>query len=221
MKYGTIYKITNMLNGKAYVGVTTKTIQERFDAHLNRAVKERSAIQKALKKYGKENFEIIEIDTAISEQELFEKEKFWIAHFNTFSKNGYNLTEGGGGIVNMSQEMRDRISKKKKGVPCLKQRGKTISKEQRISISRTLGASQVKGTNLTTGEIILLDYPRQGKEFGFNPSLICAVINGKRNHHKGYTFEYINHANQNLIAESNESAAVQRIASETLNGNII
>lgn len=221
MKYGTVYKITNKLNGKAYVGITTKSIQERFDAHLNRATRERSAIQNAMKKYGKDNFEIVEIDTATTEVELFEKERFWIAHFNTFSENGYNLTEGGGGIVNMSQEIRAKISKSKTGIPCLKQRGKTISKEQRILISRTLGASQVKGTNLTTGEIILLDYPTQGKEFGFNPSLICAVIKGKRNHHKGYTFEYVNHANQNLIVESNESAAVQRIASETLNGNII
>lgn len=221
MKYGTVYKITNKLNGKAYVGITTKSIQERFEAHLNRAVRERSAIQNAMKKYGKSNFEIVEIDTATSEVELFEKERFWIAHFNTFSENGYNLTEGGGGIVNMSEEIRAKISKSKSGKSILKLKGREISKEQRILISRTLGASQVKGTNLTTGEIILLDYPTQGKEFGFNPSLICAVIKGKRNQHKGFTFEYINHANQNLIAESKESAAVQRIASETLEGNII
>jgi group I intron endonuclease len=216
MKYGTVYKITNKLNGKSYVGITTKSIHERFQAHLDRSVKSRSAIQKAIKKYGKENFIIEELDSALNKTELYEKEVYWIAKLDTFNCYGYNLTIGGGGITEMSQEIRDKISKTKSGKSIPKLKGRVIKKDQRIKISRSLGASIVKCTNIDTNEFFYLDYPTQGKEYGFNPSLICAVIKGKRNHHKGFIFEYVNYANPSLITETKESVAVQRIDSETV-----
>lgn len=212
--YGRIYLITNLINDKKYVGLTTKSLRERFDAHLNRACHERSVIQKAIKKYGKENFSIIEIDNALTKEDLFNKEREWIAKYDTYLGWGYNQTEGGGGIVNMSQEIRDKISKTKSGKKIPKLQGRKRSIDERLKISRSLGAKRVKGVHKIFGNEIFHDYPTQAKKDGFNPSLVCAVIKGKRNHHKNYIFEYVNDANPDQPIESKDSIEVQRIGNE-------
>lgn len=192
--YGRVYKITNQINNKEYVGVTTKTLAERFEAHLKRANREKSAVQKAMKKYGKHNFTIVEIDVANSENELFKKEIYWIKKLGTF-KSGYNLTLGGGGITNMSQEIREKIRKTKTGQKIPKLQGREVKKDCRIKISRTLGGNKVELTNNLTGEVIILDWLNQAKEYNLNPTLIHAVIKGTRKHHKNFSARYINHAN--------------------------
>lgn len=198
MKYfGIVYKITNLLNEKSYVGITTKTIEERFNSHFNRATKERSAIQKAMKKYGKENFIIEEIDFANNESELFQKEKHWISHYNTFSKFGYNLTEGGGGIPNMSNEIKNKISKSKTGKKIAKLQGRKVTEEVRNRISKTLGGKRIK---LRKGEeIIILQTSHEAIKFGLNPSNVISCCKGKRKSTGGYTCQYINNANPDLI----------------------
>jgi hypothetical protein len=65
--YGIVYKITNKLNGKSYVGITTKTLAERFDAHLNRANREKSAVIKGTRKSHK-NFSARYINHANTEE---------------------------------------------------------------------------------------------------------------------------------------------------------
>lgn len=51
-----VYKITNKINGKLYIGQTTKTVQERFKKHIKDSFKEKrnSAINLAIRKYGTE-----------------------------------------------------------------------------------------------------------------------------------------------------------------------
>ena len=77
---GKIYKITNKINGKVYVGQTTKTLKERFEKHCWGTTKKDSyhfnmAIKKAIKKYGKENFTIELIEevetTKLDEREVY------------------------------------------------------------------------------------------------------------------------------------------------------
>lgn len=204
--YGYIYLVTNNINGKKYVGLTTKTPEERFKAHLYRGNVEKSIFQKALYSYGKENFTLETIYVAFDKEELEKQEIYWISYYNTCYGHGYNLTEGGEGAKGHTSETRARISKSKTGKPNYKARGKVVSKEARLAISRKLGASRVKMTHLDTGEVIFLDYPTQGKELGFNPSLICAVIKGKRNHHKRYHCEYVNDANTEISVEVKTSS---------------
>lgn len=92
-----VYKISNNINDKVYIGVTTRTIEERFAEHKYR-IEERNSIHlyQAMKKYGKENFKIELIDTANSKEEMFEKEKYYIKYYDSYN-NGYNLTYGGEG----------------------------------------------------------------------------------------------------------------------------
>ena len=54
---GCIYRATNTVNGKMYIGKTKNTLEERRVGHLTASNKRKSVFQKALKKYGKDSFE--------------------------------------------------------------------------------------------------------------------------------------------------------------------
>ena len=84
-----IYKITNKINGKIYVG-QSNDIQRRFLEHTHR---NKLQIDMAIQKYGKENF-IFEILEECPIEQLNEREMYWIETLNSF-KNGYNYTLGG------------------------------------------------------------------------------------------------------------------------------
>ena len=91
MKLGTIYLITNKINGKQYVGQTARDIWTRFEEHCKPS--NSSAIGKAIQKYGYLNFSLEEIER-VPLDKLDEREKHWIKHYNTYSL-GYNQTHGG------------------------------------------------------------------------------------------------------------------------------
>ena len=205
MNYGIVYKFTNKITGKIYVGVTTKTLEERLFAHLNKANLEKSAFQLALKKYGKDNFNMEVIDTASSKEELFGKETKWIQELNCISPNGYNLTVGGGGIVNMLPEIREKISKSKTGKKVPKLQGQKRSQEKCNAISRGMGGSKILAKHKFSESFYVLETVNDGRNYGFNPSLISAVILGKRNHHKNFIFTKINDANTEVTSEIKKS----------------
>ena len=85
-----IYKIENKTNGMVYIGQTTKTVAERVERHI----KSKSRIGRAMVQEGKENFTITVLDHATNRQELDELERYWIAFFNA-QTNGYNILSGG------------------------------------------------------------------------------------------------------------------------------
>lgn len=92
-----IYKITNKVNGKIYIGQTIKTLNERFKGHIITAEKNRGFyVHHAIMKYGKENFMIEQIEKCISLKELGEREIYWIGKLDSTNKKiGYNITKGG------------------------------------------------------------------------------------------------------------------------------
>lgn len=92
--YGYVYCIENKVNGKKYIGITTRAMDKRFEEHK----KANSYIGSAIRKYGVSNFSISELDTAKTHEELCQLEVFYIEKFKTL-KNGYNLTIGGDGVV--------------------------------------------------------------------------------------------------------------------------
>ena len=105
-----VYKLTNSVNGKAYVGQTTRSMKERWCNHCSSSkLKHRSALKAAIDKYGKNSFSIEIIDTASSLNELNEKEIKWIKELNTISPNGYNL-DGGGNNKNVHPATRKKLS---------------------------------------------------------------------------------------------------------------
>ena len=86
-----IYLITNLINGKQYVGQSIG-IAHRWVQHKNS--KEDYPISKAIRKYGKDNFKFEIIENCLP-KDLDKKEKYYIKKYNTVIPNGYNITYGG------------------------------------------------------------------------------------------------------------------------------
>lgn len=113
MKIGYIYKITNKVNNKIYIGKTTQSIERRFKDHI-RAFQSKtrgyvSYLYRAFEKYGIENFyiEIIEKIEFEDERVLDGRERYYIKSFN--SQNpliGYNIQDGGEGGGARSKEFK-------------------------------------------------------------------------------------------------------------------
>lgn len=98
MMYGIIYKATNLINKKVYIGQTTRTLEQRRKEH-EKPSKHNYLFQRAIRKYGKEAFSWQVIDKADDEVALNEKEVAWIAHYRSYKENGYNMTIGGDGVI--------------------------------------------------------------------------------------------------------------------------
>ena len=145
-----IYKILNKVNGKIYVGLTTKDLSRRIAEHIK---ENKSYIQKALNKYGLESFDISVIDHAEFRDTLCEKEKYWIQQFNSKSPNGYNLTDGGDGLINPTEETKKKIGKassiRNKGQIGW-MRGLTKETDKRIAkrAERMTGRTQTEESNI-------------------------------------------------------------------------
>lgn len=90
---GYIYKITNKVNGKSYIGQTRYTVEFRWRQHIHK--KDNVYFHNAIHKYGIENFTVETLEEC-NYEDLNSREIFYIAKYNTF-KDGYNLTLGGDG----------------------------------------------------------------------------------------------------------------------------
>lgn len=90
-----VYKIINNITNKIYIGLTTRTVEERIREHLKDSKIHKYPLYHAINKYGWNNFKVEVIDTAETIQELNSKEEYWIKQLNCISPNGYNLQTGG------------------------------------------------------------------------------------------------------------------------------
>lgn len=142
--YGNIYKITNLINNKIYIGQTIYSIEERWKAHCT-CVKynnHHSLFHNAIRKYGEENFKIELIDTADTFEELNEKEIKYIKEYNSLTPNGYNMTEGGQGVKGLDPGYHDGMKGKtqsdhQKDTARNYMKNRIISEETRIKMSES------------------------------------------------------------------------------------
>lgn len=104
---GYIYKVSNIVNNKVYIGKTIETINTRWTRHKWEAFDVSSPLYnihfyRAIRKYGIENFKIEIIEEATNDK-LTEREKYWIKQFNSYN-DGYNSTLGGEGAIRYEDE---------------------------------------------------------------------------------------------------------------------
>lgn len=94
-----IYKFTNLINQKIYIGQTRKQFRERLAHHIWQMNNNPSYFHKALSKYGLSNFDITILETCENPEDLNGLEIYWIDYYQSSDRNkGYNLTLGGSGV---------------------------------------------------------------------------------------------------------------------------
>ena len=196
-----IYKITNEVNGKVYIGQTIRSIKKRWWEHKDDMSKSELPLYRAMRKYGVDNFTIEEIDGANSKSELNYKEVHYMYKFNSLDKNsGYNLRMGGSNGGH-SQETRDKISKVQMGKKAKKSTKQKMSKthkkrmenpELRKRISQTLRkTSTLKKPIVRSDGVEFESISECARQMGTTSPDLWATLNGKRKTHKGYSFKYL------------------------------
>lgn len=192
-----IYKITNLVNGKIYIGQTSGTLKDRWLKHCSNSsncVK----LKNAINKYGRHNFKIEKLYKVKTKEELNKLEKITISKYDSIN-SGYNLTTGGDSF-NHSEETKNKISKAQIGGKRSKKAkenmsksamGKIISKAHRENISNTL-------INKGNGKPIICvetgaEYRNANdaaKKLNLNHGNLSKVLNGKQKTTGGLSFVY-------------------------------
>ena len=158
-----IYKITNIQNNKIYIGQTIRPIEQRFHRHINDALNNilNTHFARAIRKYGKDNFVVEIIDTAQTQDELNQKERYWIQYYNSVQE-GYNETDaiskcGGNTYQSKTEEEMETIKEK--------------IRQTKIGAKNPM-AKKIKRTNIITGEIDIFDTV-------ISCAKACGIQNGK------------------------------------------
>lgn len=213
-KHYYIYKITNLINNKVYIGKTSRTIQERYEEHLIFSKFDERPLYRAMRKYGIENFHLEEIDDCNTNEEANELEKYYIKKYNSYiysdNSNGYNCTLGGDGSLLLELDEKKVIQYYLKNNKILK-----TAEFFNVSVSTIYRI-------LKRNDIVIKDYNNQkavcmmkngniirtfnsvaeaNKFFGkdCNHSGIRNVLYGKNKSAYGYNWKYLNCTKTNIV----------------------
>lgn len=200
-----IYKATNKVNGKIYIGQTVRTLEERLAEHKRNR---KSLLGAALKKYGEGRFSFEVVDTASSIESLNEKEKYWIGFYDCKTPNGYNQCDGGGNTIGYhhSDSSKDKMRVAKENAFCgtgnpfygrkhsdeakLKmsqsRKGRTLTNEWKAKIGKGL---QKRVINLDTGEVFE-SVKDAAERYGLQATHITRVCKGKRKTTGGFRWSH-------------------------------
>lgn len=208
-----VYRITNLLNKKTYIGLTIKDRDWYFGSGI--------AIVNAIKKYGKNNFKKEILETGFkSIEDLCNAEIKWIALERSHNVFGvYNMHDGGSigdstrGKTAVerygktrAQEMSTKISNtlKIKGIKPPSRKGSKGSEKQRLAVSkssseRVKSESEIQSLIERTVRPIIcietgIEYPSlktAAESLNLSKGNICSVLKGNRKSTKGFTFKYL------------------------------
>ena len=129
----TVYVHTNKINGKKYVGITSKIPQKRWN---NGKGYERQHFYSAIEKYGWENFEHKILKTGLTQEEADYWEKYYIQEFDSrLGHNGYNAAIGGFNVgmtgLHHSEEAKKKMSAARFGKRLSEEHCKNLSKARK------------------------------------------------------------------------------------------
>lgn len=183
-----IYKVTNIVNKKIYIGQTIHNLKKRKRQHENahKYNNNHGIFDKAINKYGKENFLWEIIDTASSLDELNKKEEFYIKTYDSINIDiGYNLKYGGNNHL-LSENIRKKIGNAQKG-----------EKNHMYGKTGKNNKCSKKVINITTN-IIYDSATICSEKENISLSHICAVCRGERATCNHNIYRYIDD-NNNII----------------------
>lgn len=196
-----IYKITNLVNNKIYIGQTVN-YEERIRHHKQVAFRDNSKeknrpLYKAIRKYGLDNFKFEIIDEANDVDELNSKEIYWIAYYDCCVDNnkGYNLDKGGKNGCK-SEATKRKIGEAQKGEKNWSYglRGSDCHNAKRVM-------------NLTTGQVFdsLIDcalHDFGDRKYMKQISAVCSPLTNKRTV-KGYKYALLDEQGNPIIHDKN------------------
>lgn len=141
MKIAQIYKITNIINNKIYIGFTTQSLTKRFLRHkLDAKRGSELYLHRAMIKYGFDNFKIQSIYTSEdTEDTLKNKENYFIGIFNSNDPDiGYNLTLGGDGLLGFKHKEKTKIKMSNSARGNKNSLGVKFTEERKLNISNRM-----------------------------------------------------------------------------------
>lgn len=202
---GFIYKITNDINDKIYIGQTSGTLEERFKQHkkkINSEDRKTYPLYNAMKKYGVEHFFIESLEET---DNLQEREQYWIKYFDSYN-NGYNATHGGDGWVRTDYDLIvDLYSKGLTGIEIANQIGTTkntvyralkakgIETLSNTETSKKKNSKPIGQYDKNTMELIHIfpSIAEAAKAMGKNHGHISNCAHGKKASAYGYKWKFI------------------------------
>lgn len=181
-----IYKITNKLNGKCYIG-QSNDIHRRWKQELAPNAKLNPHLARAFEKYGIDNFEF-EIIEECKREDLNEREQFYIEIYNSINPAlGYNKTLGGDGNLGrhfvMSEEQKEKIRQANTG--------------RKYTDDKLINVREANKNKIDPNQIVIFCYEtnkyylsigKAAKELGICKESIRHVINGQDKHALNYRF---------------------------------
>jgi group I intron endonuclease len=198
-----IYKITNLVTNKIYIGQTSKTIKRRLQLHINDSKRSNTRLSNSIKKYGGFNFIIEELFNGdLTRTEADEIETYYIKYYASQHRDiGYNIKNGGNSVP-MTQATKDKISIKNKGRKCSEKElnvrklkyvdrySKNKLEEIRVnnSLSKSGGKNPraIKIINIETGEIFDCI-----KHAAINYNIKKATLSWQLKNNKSKIFRYL------------------------------
>jgi group I intron endonuclease len=151
-----LYKITNAVNGKIYIGITKQTLEERLTLHISHSRNPKYPIQYAINKYGSENFSIELLEESEDRKYISELEEPTIIKYDS-RKQGYNIAIGGIG-GNLGPEAYSKrketinnysLERKTEYKECLRLRN--LGKTKENDAGRLSQSEKIKGNKFALG----------------------------------------------------------------------
>lgn len=210
---GFIYKITNDVNGKVYIGKTLNTVESRWKEHChdkNRRNMENRPLYRAMNKYGLEHFFVETIEEC--SENLEEREIYWIKYYNSYvgwpNNSGYNATTGGDGVPYVDEKTIVALAKEGKInteiaaiVDCC------VDTVAKVLTNNSISANGQNYNRTHTGVAvyqkdkdgnIIAEYPTMtaaAKAIDGNQTCISRCCANKRKTYRGYQWAYVNPEN--------------------------
>lgn len=132
-----IYIITNLVNNKKYIGLTTRNSKKRFQEHLSFSKHSNNAIHRAIRKYGKLNFKLEVLENCSDIESLIKRECFWIKYYDSMNPIfGYNMINQEDSVKIINDEVKNKISNAQKN------RFLKMSKEEKDKLYRYTSKSR-------------------------------------------------------------------------------
>lgn len=180
-------------SGGRYIGKTNEKEEERWKKHCYEALTPSNAnyntlLNKAIRKYGKNNFSVKILETNITDDKINEREQYWIEYYKTYyldNNHGYNMTRGGEGTIKIKIDDQQLLD-------CWKQGLSTPEISKKFNCDRQIIRKRLLALGITSEELVIRRGEHYSKNFVFERYDADKILSEWQ---EGYSLGYI--ANEN------------------------